>query len=656
MFFKLRSKQIREYRHPFLRYGMGVLTVALILSLKLLIDPFIREESPFLLFLIAVMVSAWYGGLGPGLLATALSALVSDYVFLVPHYGFLGYTPGQTVEMGLFIFEGLVISALTVALHSAKNQAEASMEEARHNEETRRQSEERFRLLVDGARDYAIFMLDAAGRVINWNAGAERIQVYQAEEILGKPISHIYLPEQVRQGRPDKALQIAATEGRFEEEDWRMRKDGSIFWALMVVTALRDASGGLSGYSVVMRDITERKRAEEERNDLLIREQKARLEAEEANRSKDEFLAMISHEIRTPLNAILGYSQLLGSGMFNEEQAARAIESIERNAKAQAQLVEDLLDVSRIITGKLRLHPRPIDLIEVIEAAVDTVQPAADAKGIRLESDLDPSAAPFVGDPDRLQQVTWNLVLNAVKFTPEGGEVRVGLKRIPPYVALTVSDTGIGIPPDFLPFVFERFRQGEASPNRSHTGLGLGLSIVRHLAELHGGSVQATSEGEGRGATFTVRLPVRAIRTGGSSPVRSEEEFPTMLEGIKVLVVDDEADARDLVTLVLKQRKAEVAAVGSAEEARRALDYLKPDVLVSDIAMPEVDGYALIGRLRQEESEGRRHIPAVALTAYGGFEDRQQALMAGFDAYLVKPVDPERLAKALSALVRSTPS
>ncbi|MCG3117393.1 MAG: ATP-binding protein [Candidatus Manganitrophus sp. SA1] len=656
MFFKLRSKQSRAYRHPLLRYGMGVLTVAFILLLKLLIDPFIREESPFLLFLIAVMVSAWYGGLGPGLLATVLSALISDYVFLVPYYGFLSYTVGQTVEMGLFILEGLVISALTVALHSAKSQAEASMEEARHNEEIRRQSEERFRLLVDGARDYAIFMLDAAGRVINWNEGAERIQVYQAEEILGKPISHIYLPEQVQQGRPDKALRIAATEGRFEEEDWRMRKDGSIFWAIMVVTALRDASGGLSGYSVVMRDITERKRAEEERNDLLIREQKARLEAEEANRSKDEFLAMISHEIRTPLNAILGYSQLLGSGMFNEEQAARAIESIERNAKAQAQLVEDLLDVSRIITGKLRLHPRPIDLIEVIEAAVDTVRPAADAKGIRLESDLDRSAAPFVGDPDRLQQVTWNLVLNAVKFTPEGGEVRVGLKRIPPYVALTVSDTGIGIPPDFLPFVFERFRQGEASPNRSHTGLGLGLSIVRHLAELHGGSVQATSEGEGRGATFTVRLPVRAIRTGGSSPVRSEEEFPTMLEGIKVLVVDDEADARDLVTLVLKQRKAEVTAVGSAEEARRALDSLKPDVLVSDIAMPEVDGYALIGRLRQEESEGRRHIPAVALSAYGGFEDRQQALMAGFDTYLVKPVDPERLAKALSALTRSTPS
>lgn len=656
MFFKLRSKQIREYRHPLLRYGMGVLTVAVILLLKLLIDPFIREESPFLLFLIAVMVSAWYGGLGPGLLATVLSALVSDYVFLVPHYGFLGYTLGQTVELGLFILEGLVISALTVALHSAKSQAEASMEEARHNEEIRRQSEERFRLLVDGARDYAIFMLDAAGRVINWNAGAERIQVYQAEEILGKPISHIYLPEQVQQGKPDKALQIAATEGRFEEEDWRMRKDGSTFWALMVVTALRDASGGLSGYSVVMRDITERKRAEEERNDLLIREQKARLEAEEANRSKDEFLAMISHEIRTPLNAILGYSQLLGSGMFNEEQAARAIESIERNAKVQAQLVEDLLDVSRIITGKLRLHPRPIDLIEVIAAAVDTVRPAADAKGIRMNLDLDPSAAPFVGDPDRLQQVTWNLISNAVKFTPEGGDVRVGLKRIPPYVALTVSDTGIGIPPDFLPFVFERFRQGEAPPNRSHTGLGLGLSIVRHLAELHGGSVEATSEGEGRGATFTVRLPVRAIRTGGSSPVRSEEEFPTMLEGIKVLVVDDEADARDLVTLVLKQRKAEVAAVGSAEEARRALDYLKPDVLVSDIAMPEVDGYALIGRLRQEESEGRRHIPAVALSAYGGFEDRQQALMAGFDTYLVKPVDPERLAKALSALARSTPS
>ncbi|NKE72618.1 hybrid sensor histidine kinase/response regulator [Candidatus Manganitrophus noduliformans] len=652
----LNGKFTKPPRHPLLRYGVGVFSVALIFLLRLLINPFVTETTPFLLFLIAVMVSAWYGGMGPGLMATVLSTLISDFVFLSPYYGFLRYTPGQTVQLSLFILEGSVITALTVALHSAKRQAEANMEAARRSEETRRQSEERFRLLIDGARDYAIFMLDASGQVISWNAGTERLQGYQAEEILGKPISHFYLPEQIRQGRPDKALRIAATEGRFEEEDWRMRKDGSIFWALMVVTALRDASGGLSGYSVVMRDITERKRAEEERNDLLIREQKARLEAEEANRSKDEFLAMVSHELRTPLNAILGYSQLLGSGMFDEAQAARAIESIERNAKIQVQLIEDLLDVSRIITGKLRLHPRPIDLIEVIEAAVDTVRPAADAKGIRLESDLDPSAAPFVGDPDRLQQVTWNLISNAVKFTPEGGEVRVGLKRIPPYVALTVSDTGIGIPPDFLPFVFERFRQGASSPDRSHTGLGLGLSIVRHLAELHGGSVQATSEGAGRGATFTVKLPVRAIRTGGGNLPRSEEAPSTMLEGIKVLVVDDEADARDLVTLVLKQRKAEVAAVGSAEEARRALDSLKPDVLVSDIAMPGIDGYVLIGRLRQEESEGRRHIPAVALTAYGGFEDRQQALMAGFDTYLVKPVDPERLAKALSALARSIPS
>ncbi|MES1022460.1 ATP-binding protein [Gloeocapsa sp. BRSZ] len=393
------------------------------------------------------------------------------------------------------------------------------------------------------------------------------------------------------------------------------------------------------------------------KDELLVREQEARATAEAANRAKDEFLSMLSHELRTPLNAMLGWSQLLRSQKLNEATRSRALEAIERNARGQANLIEDLLDISRIITGKLRLHVRPIELVPVIEAAIDTVRPAADAKQVRIQSVLDPSAGPVSGDSDRLQQVVWNLLSNAIKFTPKGGRVQVRLERVNSHVEIIVSDTGQGISPDFLPYIFERFRQADSTHTRSHGGLGLGLAIVRHLVELHGGTVQAQSPGEGQGTTFMVQLPLTVVlKTHESERVHptvgGEVSFdcaPT-LSGLKVLLVDDEADARDLLATVLQECQALVKTAASVAEAIAAIEQFQPDILVSDIGMPGEDGYSLIRRIRAMEAPNSARIPAVALTAYARVEDRTRALAAGFQMHIAKPVNPTELVAVIANL------
>jgi PAS domain S-box-containing protein len=342
--------------------------------------------------------------------------------------------------------------------------------------------------------------------------GAEHILGYQEAEILGQPGSIIFTPEDLQQGADQQELEKAVTEGRAEDERWHVRKDGTLFWASGITTPLPDETGQLRGFCKIMRDFTERKRAEDERNQLLAREQEARAAAEAANRLKDEFLATLSHELRSPLNAMLGWIRLLNSRKFDEATTTRALQTIERSAKSQAQLVEDLLDVSRIIQGKLRLNVRPVELVSVIEAAIETVRPAAQAKEISLQSVLDPSAGPVAGDFDRLQQVVWNLLSNAIKFTPKQGCTQVRLERVNSHVEIIITDTGKGIDSEFVPYVFERFRQADSSSTRVYSGLGLGLAIVRQLVELHGGTVRADSEGEGKGATFTVKLPLIPIR------------------------------------------------------------------------------------------------------------------------------------------------
>ncbi|MBD1898310.1 response regulator [Coleofasciculus sp. FACHB-129] len=528
--------------------------------------------------------------------------------------------------------------------------------------EALRTSEERFRLLLENVKDYAIFFIDPDGRVIRWSIGAERIFGYQEAEILGQSASIIYIPEDLELGADKQELETAVIEGRAENERWYLRKDATRFWASGIVTPLRDETGQLRGFSKIMRDFTERKQVEDERNQLLVAEQEARTAAESANRMKDEFLATLSHELRSPLNAMLGWVQLLNTRKFDEATTARAMETIERSARAQAQLVEDLLDVSRIIQGKLRLNVRPIELALVVEAAVDTVRPAADAKAIRLQSVLDPAAGPVAGDSDRLQQIIWNLLSNAIKFTPKEGRVQVRLERINSHVEITVIDTGLGINSDFVPYVFDRFRQADSSITRSYSGLGLGLAIVRHLVELHGGTVRAESQGEGQGATFIVKLPLMPVRMETSEGERVHPTVgrgvsfnnPPSLDGLQILVVDDEVDSRVFVTTLLEQCGASVCAVGSADSAIEAIKIFKPDVLLSDIGMPGEDGYTLIRRVRALNVEEGGRTPAVALTAYARAEDRMRAIAAGFQMHIPKPVEPSELATIVASLAGRT--
>jgi signal transduction histidine kinase len=404
-------------------------------------------------------------------------------------------------------------------------------------------------------------------------------------------------------------------------------------------------------------EIAERTRMERERLELLKREQAARVQAEAVNRMKDEFLATLSHELRTPLNAILGWSHLLTSGKADASMTERALGVIRNNAMAQSQLIEDILDVSRIIGGKLRLNLVPVQMREVIEAALDSVSPAAEAKGLHIVRELD-DVEPILGDRDRLQQIVWNLLSNAVKFTPRDGAVTVGLRRRDADVEICVQDTGIGISSEFLPYVFDRFTQADGSATRRHGGLGLGMAIVRHLVELHGGTVGVSSDGENLGATFVLTLPIRVGTVAAAGQADTQDAFPAdddlgplpNLHGVSVLVVDDEADARQFVCTLLEKHGARATAAGSAAEAVETLARLRPDVLVSDIAMPGEDGYDLIRQIRRRQPHDGGRTPAVALTAYVRLQDEAAALRAGYDRHIRKPVVITELLGAVADL------
>lgn len=410
----------------------------------------------------------------------------------------------------------------------------------------------------------------------------------------------------------------------------------------------------LSIFSMRIAAELERQWAEEKRIQMLAREQEARQQAEAANRIKDEFLAVLSHELRSPLNPILGWSKLLRNGRLNAAKTAQALEIIERNAQLQSQLIEDLLDVSRILRGKLSLNMTPVNLAATIKAALETVRLAAEAKSIQIQTLFDPTIGQVLGDSARLQQVIWNLLTNAVKFTPEGGRVEVLLQQIGSQAQIQVRDTGKGISPDFLPHVFEYFRQADATTTRTFGGLGLGLAIVRHLVELHGGTVSADSQGEGQGATFTVRLPLikdksdRSKAEGNFSPLVPQS---SPLSGIRVLVVDDDTDSREFFAFVLEQLGAQVSTVTSAGEAIAFLEQSQPNILLSDIGMPDMDGYMLMRQIRAMPPEQGGQILAIALTAYAGEIDRQQALAAGFQHHLAKPVEPNELVKVILNLL-----
>jgi CheY-like chemotaxis protein len=397
----------------------------------------------------------------------------------------------------------------------------------------------------------------------------------------------------------------------------------------------------------------ERKRAEEKLAHLLVRERAARADAEKANRLKDEFLATLSHELRTPLNAVMGWARMLKSGRLDPESSSHAMEVIERNAWAQKQIIEDILDVSRVITGKLQLHLAPVDLIGVIKAALDAVRPALEAKDICVEESYQGGLKVIAGDADRLQQVIWNLLSNASKFTPVGGTVAVRVTQDKTYVEVEIVDSGPGIAPEFLPHVFERFRQADGSTTRTHQGLGLGLAIVRHLVELHGGVISAENLGSWSGAVFTVKLPLPSTElTLDTAPASSVEDALTEIDlaGVRVLVVEDDLDALDLITIDLAEHGAKVRGVASATEALELLQNEPFDLLISDIGMADTDGYNLIKQVRNQETDCENPIPAIALTAYARTQDRIRAIAAGYNTHVAKPVEIRELVTVVKCL------
>jgi PAS domain S-box-containing protein len=506
--------------------------------------------------------------------------------------------------------------------------------------------------LIESADD-AIISKTLEGIITSWNKGAERIFGYTADEVIGQPVT-ILIPEGQEDEEPAILARLRAGERIEHYETIRLRKDGTRIDISLTVSPIKGPNGDIIGASKIARDITEQRQARKELDE-------AYRQAEESSRLKEEFLATISHELRTPLSAILGWARMLRLGQLSKENAAKALDTIERNARAQAQLIDDLLDVSRIVTGKLRMDVRPSDPNSFIDAAVEAVRPAAEAKGVRVQKVIDTGLISIPGDPVRLQQVIWNLLSNAIKFTPRGGRVQIRSERVNSHLEIVVSDTGQGISPDFLPHVFDRFRQADQKASRQHGGMGLGLAIVRHLVELHGGNVSATSEGEGQGATFTVRLPISPIYQVDPSGARvhpaARDLLPAndtteRLDGLRILIVDDEPDTRDLLRQGLEYCGANVRLAGSAAEAVDAIVAEVPDILISDIGMPGIDGYDLIRQIRQLPADAGGKVAAIALTAYTRVEDRLQALRAGYDMHVPKPVELAELVAVAASVAR----
>lgn len=555
--------------------------------------------------------------------------------------------------------EGVMAFIFEVTDHVlSRHQSELLAKYLRSQQKALKDSEERYRSLIE-ATTQIIWHTDSNGEMRSGQMRWCTFTGQTAADYQGLGWLDAVHPEDRSLTQEQWKWAIAHQEP-YEVEHRLRRQDGEYRYMSVRAVPVFDQDGTIREWIGVHSDITERKQAEAEREQLLTREQAARAEAEAASHTKDEFLSTLSHELRTPLNAMLGWTQLLRHRKFNESTTSRALETIERNTRSLAQLIDDVLDVSRIITGKLHLKVDTVDLPTIILATVEAVRPAAEAKNIQLKSSFVPSACLIWGDAKRLQQVIWNLVSNAIKFTPDGGRVTIDLVRCESYVRILVSDTGEGIHPSFLPHVFDRFRQADGSTTRAHGGLGLGLSIVRHLVELHGGRVQVFSPGKDQGSTFIVDLPdlsglLRDKSLSGGSEQASqlvETHFQApSLEGLRILVVDDEADTRHLLVTVMEQYGAEAIAVDSATAALEIFPNFKPDVLVSDIGMPGEDGYSLMHKVRTLASQQVGNVPAaVALTAYADQENQKEALQAGFQMHMSKPVSPSELAIAVANL------
>jgi PAS domain S-box-containing protein len=588
------------------------------------------------------------------------STVSENRPFAVPETGRKGFFEGHYSP--LYDENGIVVGGICIVRDiTALKQAD----------EKSRDAHQRLTFHVENS-PLAVVEWDSDFRVSRWSESAERLFGWRASEVLGK---HVTDWQFVFAEDLPSVLQLTNKQREgFERQsvlhNRNYTRNGSILYCQWYNSVLNDDAGQLVSVLSLVLDVTARKFAEEERVCLLRRERQARREAEDADRLKDEFLATLSHELRTPLTSVLGWASLIRAGEINENNYAVGMETIERNARLQARLIDDLLDVSRTITGNLRLELSPLDLVTVIEAARDTVLPAAEAKEIDIQMAFDSADHIIKGDANRLRQVVWNLLLNAIKFTPRGGRVLVELRGVDSSVRLTVSDSGEGIDADFLPYVFDRFRQAEGSMSRRQGGLGLGLALVRHLVELHGGYVKAESPGKGLGATFSVWLPltsglsavVEGDEQDGEPRIRATDDpsrfganhrrnHALRLDGLHVLVVEDDADARSLINIMLERSGARVTATSSASEALQAFETITPDVVVSDIGMPDEDGCALIRKVRRRPPERGGLTPAIALTGYATGKDQEQAIAAGYQTHIAKPIVQAELVSAIANLV-----
>jgi PAS domain S-box-containing protein len=502
-----------------------------------------------------------------------------------------------------------------------------------------RESEERFRLLVESTEDYAIISLDPDGKIVSWNPGAERTLGYQTEEIVGKSFELFFTPEDAAAGRPARELSLAAEAGRAADENWLVRRDGTRFWASGVATAMRDAGGALRGFSKILRDLSERKQLEEA---LRFRAE----QLAESDRRKDAFLAMLGHELRNPLAPIRNAAEVMGRNGLTDPQMRWVHDVIERQSRHLARLVDDLLDIARINQDKITLRREPVELAAVVRQSVETARPEIDTRGHTLTVTLPDRPVWLDADPTRLAQILANLLNNAAKYTQEGGQItlRAGLEDGESSVEVRVRDTGTGISPELLPRVFEPFIQADNSLARTQGGLGIGLTLVRRLTEMHGGRVEAFSEGPGKGSEFVVHLPTQPPRDATAGAPQSEPE--TKQGGQTIFVVDDNVDAAESLSLVLGAHGHRVLALYDGATTLAAAARQPPDVVVLDIGLPQMDGYEIARRLRA--TSGGEQIMLIALTGYGQTEDRQRAQAAGFDHHLVKPVDPGELEKLIA--------
>ena len=635
---------VRDIRSTPLRYGLalGAFSLAMLVILGLPRITSIRIDLTSLIILVMIG-SAWYLGRGPGLLIAFLFELTLDYFSTAPF----------TATRWIIVFNRSVLFVSLVLFARSRRKAEKRL----------REQGELLKVTLESIGD-AVIAADVNGRVNFINPTAAALTGWDPSHATGKTFDEVFRVINEDTGDAiESPFEIVKREGNvvgLANHTLLITRDGSKLPIEDSGAPIRDSDGNMVGVIVVFHDTSERRRVEQEREALLRSEQEARMEAEAADRLKDEFLATVSHELRTPLSAILGWSAMLNLGDIDADTRTNALKVIERNARSQASIIDDILDVSRIITGKLNIEQRTLDLAPLIHTAVDTLHPAATAKGIKLTVAFESEPGLVTGDPARLQQIVWNLVSNAIKFTPGGGRIAVHLTREDSHLELSVSDTGIGISKPFLPHVFERFRQADSSTTRAHGGLGLGLAIVRHLVELQGGTVSAESAGTGQGSVFRVRLPMAPAaelpfeieEPAAAPPIRDDDplqgEFD--LSGLRVLVVDDEQDTLEIVSLLLRRYGATVRTSLSSGHALEVFNDWKPNVLISDVGMPGEDGFSFISKVRSLPPEAGGKTPALALTAYVREEDRLRSLAAGYEMHVKKPVEPFTLAEAVARL------